>query len=259
MAELVLGNNQVATYSMDEAKEVIAGYAFGTTGVDRTWESKRVEGLAGQGEEGSRNRRCFSYKSYDCVPASKGGLTYQDVLLTAGLESKINSERAGQVMSAEPVVSHCLETLKLENVPPFWALEEAEVTDWPQVGERAYWIWIAWEALVSLKGIKVAIVHKVLHHKDPLHFPLVDNVTVKAYGKNAWLGIHSEVRNQEKEFVALERWFEDLAHKHGGVTLNRLRLHDILLWADLSGSTTRAGMSNRELARKKGRVVLNGN
>jgi hypothetical protein len=112
---------------------------------------------------------------------------------------------------------------------------------------------------MSLKWIKVATTHKVLHHKDPRHFPLIDNVTAKAYSKTeGWLGIHSEVGGQKRAFVELERWFEDLAQEHGGVALNRLRLHDILLWADLSASTTRTGMSNRERARNKGRVVLNG-
>lgn len=37
------------------------------------------------------------------------------------------------------------------------------------------------------------------------------------------------------EFEHLERWFAGKAIERGGVLLTRLRIHDILLWADVTG------------------------
>ena len=102
---------------------------------------------------------------------------------------------------------------------------------------------------MGVPGIDLAVSHKILHHKRPGLCPLLDRVTEGAYPPGqAWAGIHKELTHQTGEFTQLEGWFEGLAASHDGVALQRLRLHDILLWLCRSGEL--------DEARRLGRNVL---
>lgn len=89
---------------------------------------------------------------------------------------------------------------------------------------------------MGLHGVDRAITHKLLHHKRSWLFPMLDSVTTAHLGGfRAWATIWEDLTRHEQEFVALEDWFATLASAHDGVRLTRLRIHDIMLWAELSG------------------------
>jgi hypothetical protein len=98
-------------------------------------------------------------------------------------------------------------------------------------------VWRAWALLRGLSGVGPTITHKVLHRKRPWLFPIVDSETVERLSKCAgeWRTIHAELTSQVDEFKHLEQWFAGQAIERGGVLLTRLRIHDILLWADVTG------------------------
>jgi hypothetical protein len=243
-------------YTLTEAQCVIAGYAFGET--DVTWkEDTPAQALAG--ELGRRRRRKFSYKAYDCVEGdpSKTRLTYVDVLLTAGIESKIDSKKASQVMAFADEVSECLK--QLEHEDPFWSLPQGHMAVRPAQPAPAHYIWRAWEILDRLKWSGLATSHKVLHHKDPYHFPMADSVVEEIYNnagiRNYWLGIHQDLDAHSAGFQELEDWFEKQARVRGEVRLTRLRLHDILLWTHQT-KDGKDGRSNRDIAAELGEDLL---
>ena len=93
--------------------------------------------------------------------------------------------------------------------------------------------------------------HKILHHKRPKVFPLLDGITESAYAPGrAWISIRKELEDFQSAFTSLEAWFKEVAADQGSqcVQLNRLRLHDILLWCDRRG--------DRGTAREKGQRFL---
>jgi len=88
------------------------------------------------------------------------------------------------------------------------------------------------------KRVKIALAHKLLHHKRPHLFPLVDRRTHPrlidaAKGRHDvgyWSVVHEELVGNRDTFETLERTFECLVDGEADVSLTRLRLHDILLW-----------------------------
>lgn len=94
---------------------------------------------------------------------------------------------------------------------------------------------------MATDGIKVALTHKLLHHKRPDLFPLIDNRTVPLLKPHTdtevglWGVVHRELTRNEEQFGALERTFAELATEDHDVRLTRLRLHDVLLWLTASG------------------------
>jgi hypothetical protein len=111
-------------------------------------------------------------------------------------------------------------------------------------------------------GLGVARIHKVLHHKRPEHFPLIDGRTVDSLsaawsegsGDGSWATIHRDLQEQDGIFEELEGWFRERAQAvHGwppSRPLSRLRIHDILLWCDVS--------DERGEAHEAGRQYVNG-
>ena len=240
------------SYEMDEAKAVVAGYAFGTTKV--VWNpGKWKPDVAAE-----LMRPVFSYWTYDAVPKDAGDLSYRDVLLTSGIESRIYGRPAAQIMAVAPQVSQSLR--KLAKADPFWELPYGHLSKRPSSEtDDAWWIWKAWSLLHYLKWSGPATAHKILHHKDSLHFPMVDSV-IKGCYKNfpdgEWAGIHRELTDHAEEYKHLEKWFQKLASsKEKAVPLFRLRLHDILVWCanTKSGPTSQ---TNRKQAADLGKKIL---
>ena len=58
----------------------------------------------------------------------------------------------------------------------------------------AWPIWRAWSILMGIEGVDIARTHKILHHKRPKVFPLIDNETVTWLrgGESVWAAIHDE-------------------------------------------------------------------
>jgi hypothetical protein len=102
----------------------------------------------------------------------------------------------------------------------------------------------AWELLMRIPGFDIARTHKVLHHKRPKQFPLLDNRTA-AHLRNRcagepesplWDMVLQDLHRNGGAFGQLEDRFAKAISGHRQseklVPLFRLRMHDILIWCD---------------------------
>jgi hypothetical protein len=105
---------------------------------------------------------------------------------------------------------------------------------------------------MGLPDIGITLTHKVLHHKRPQVFPLLDRLTAAriraAGGHQLWSFVHAELVCQPDRFAELERWFAAEARRRQGEGLTRLRIHDIVLWCEASGQFAAAKERGEELA-----------
>jgi hypothetical protein len=110
----------------------------------------------------------------------------------------------------------------------------------------------AWEECMRTPQVKVALTHKLLHHKRLELFPLIDGKTKPLLDVHAdditgmWGVVHRELTANSDQFSALEKAFAQLVDEQGDVPLTRLRLHDILLWLKATGNWDYAVGRGRE-------------
>jgi hypothetical protein len=224
-----------SAYTKQEAQDVIAGYAFGTVVVQPKSNRPAASVL-----QSPRHRRRWAYSTYDCYPPDPGGLTTGDVTVTSAVNSRIGGKAVLGVMAVASEVSEALDLLPVSLT--FWDLPRDDVVALPRPDSVAFQMWCAWDLLMGVVGVDVAICHKILHHKRPQLFPLLDGITTGAYPEGeAWAQIHGELSAQAGQFGKLETWFSALAAANGGVPLLRLRLHDILLWCHRAHERAEAG------------------
>lgn len=111
-------------------------------------------------------------------------------------------------------------------------------------------MWRAWYLFRLVPGIKVARTHKILHHRRPELFPLLDNRTLRNLRTmESWSHIHDDLTQQAEMFRELEEWFDGL-RRPCDVPLLRLRLHDILLCSTPRASVTERAASASRCAQK---------
>lgn len=214
-----------AEVPFDEAVQVVLGYCLGQEGAG--W-LRTKSGIGGDIE--SEQVGAFAYATYDRVPGSPGGrLEPIDVLVADGLNAKMLArDIAGALAVAEPV-SECLAAI--EPGTTFWGLDRPEVAVAPgSESERAWPIWRAWSILMGVRGLDVARTHKILHHRRPEVFPLLDNETIKLIGSPSWSSIYDDLTEAPDMWEALEVSVNESLVAADGVALTRLRLHDILVW-----------------------------
>jgi hypothetical protein len=160
-------------------------------------------------------------------------------LVVSGLNGRLDVDAVGGLEAVAPLVSETLEELDLRRPSAFWELGEEEVTV-PGEGSVGWLLNLAWFILMSAPDVDVALTHKVLHHKRPSLFPLIDGRTLgwlqdaswdRRGQRSAWAQIHHELVSSQDEFALLEEWFaREIAARHESfVELTRLRIHDILL------------------------------
>lgn len=230
--------------SFDDARVVVAGYCFGTR--TATWKKPS----SGVGEKlSTRERGAFAYRTYDCVPAAESGrLEPIDVLVADGLNAEMRARDIAGVLAVADAVGD--ELARIDPDVTFWTLSKPEVSVPPiKHDERSWPIWRAWTILVGVKGINVARAHKILHHKRPTVFPLLDNQTVGLLdSKSPWGAIHEDLTATAPAWSTLESEAANFLASQGGPPLTRLRLHDILLW-------TRA-TNNWAEAHRRGKAAL---
>lgn len=222
-------------YMQAEAEEVLAGFAFGTVGL--TWTPPKA--VTGDDELARPPRAAvrsnWSYRAYDCLPNSPYAFEVGDLLAVAALDARVGSAEFLAMEAITPDLSQVLAHINIDRT--FWALNPAWLGAMPPAGTEEWWLWRAWALLRGLSGVGPTITHKVLHHKRPWLFPIVDTETVERLSKcgGEWQTLHAELTNQMDEFKQLEKWFAGQAIERGGVPLTRLRIHDIFLWADVTG------------------------
>jgi hypothetical protein len=221
-----------ALVNWDEALGVVLGYAFGT--IDLPW--KPEPSSVGPAVEGGVPR--WAYRTYDCVPPSEGcKLTDIDILVP----NAINARMGGAVIAGLHAVSAELskEFAALDELGrAFWELDERDVLEQPADGAGPWPLWRAWSIVEGVPGSGIAVTDKVLHHKRPSIFPLLDNKTYAELGSppDPWRHIHQDLTATAQAWQELDRAFAEAATNRQGVPVTRLRLHDILLWAQAVGA-----------------------
>ena len=185
-------------YAIDEAKRVVAGYAFGQT----TRARRTVLGAVGDPPP-NRPVSLFGYRTYDCIdPDPDPRLGVVDLLVPAALNARLNARASAGLQSVRESVSDVLETIEEERTArpevAFWTLSEEEVAQ-PKDDNLGWLLNHAWSLLMWADGVGVALAHKILHHKMPRLFPLIDGETlVPLQGaaldrrrlENAWAQVH---------------------------------------------------------------------
>lgn len=230
----------------DDALDVVVGYAF--EDVDLAW--LRPDGAVGSDLAGSVPR--WAYRNYDCIAASDGPLLGDlDVLVANAINAQMGGGAIGAVRAVSGELSEQIAALDRVG-RAFWDFDEREIAEPPAQGDDAWPLWRAWEIVRGTPGAGMAVTHKVLHHKRPAVFPLLDNKTYEALGKpdRAWRSIHRDLVATVDAWGTLEGAFVREARARKGVPLTRLRLHDILLWTQAVGDWDECREAGRRLRRR---------
>lgn len=239
------------TVPVDRARAVVLGYCLGSRKRKVLWQ-KPTDGVGDPLED--LEIRNFAYGTYDCIPGSKGrGLEPVDVLVANGLNARMASRPVAAVLEVQDEVSHCLR--RIPKAVHFWDLTASEVVKPPDdPRERAWPIWRAWTLLMGIGNVKTARAHKILHHKRPDVFPLLDQKTARCISGNQWGAIHDDLTSTVDEWKELEDQVNGVLRTQADcVELTRLRLHDILLWCRATDNTrTAARLGRTWLARHGG-------
>jgi Family of unknown function (DUF6308) len=212
------------TITLDEAKAAVAGYAFAVR------------------EVGEERAPRWGYRTYDCVPASPGpDFSDLDILVAAGLNGELDVAAIGALQLATRRAAPYLAEAA-DRGQELGRLTLAELADNPPAGTTGWLLDKAWKQMMSTPDVGRALTHKVLHHKRPALFPLLDRQTAgvlrpagQPHGWNAWQVIWADIDDSRAGFEELRAWFADLATARGGVPLELPRLHDILAWLKAAG------------------------
>jgi hypothetical protein len=227
------------SYEIPAVKTIVAGYAFDE--VEFT-----LEATPGVLEAVSLSRPRWAYRTYDCIPPGEGSeFSDLDLLVVDGLNAQLDAAQLGAMQAIRLQLGETIAALdEAEATMPgsttFWLLDPEHVRTAPPSGTPGWWIWRAWALLMGTPGVGITVTHKVLHHKRPSVFPLIDRLTAPILGETQiWASIHDELNAKPDEWTELERWFAEEADARGTARLTRLRLHDIVAWTRASGNLGR--------------------
>ena len=207
---------------LDDAKAAVAGYAFA---------ERRL------GEEKAPK---WGYRTFDCIPASPGAeFSDLDITVAAGLNAQLDVDAIAALQLATRRAQPYL-TAAAERDQVFTELPPAELADEPLRGSTGWLLAQAYRQMESTPYVGLARAHKVLHHKQPLLVPLLDNITAGIYQDdkghrlrgdwNLWQHVRAEIDGNRAELEDLREWFAGRAAARDGAPLGLLRLHDILVW-----------------------------
>jgi len=231
--------------SPDDARLAVLGYAFGTREVRPS-----PKAFSGAFEQELAPR--WGYCTHDCIARSDDTeFTDLDVLVAAGLNGRLGVDSvaalklatgraAGSVAAAAKIVAVAARAANDGVRLSFADLASNELAGDPPEGSIGALLAQAWRQMMSTPGVGVALTHKVLHHKQPEIFPLLDNLTIEKLSgrptrRSAWQQIHLELAASREEFESLRSWFAEQAADRGGVAVSLTRLYDILLWLKAKG------------------------
>ncbi|SDG35750.1 DUF6308 family protein [Klenkia brasiliensis] len=198
----------------------------------------------------------FAYSVYDGTPAADDdGIAPLDVLVTDGMNAQLDQRVIEALLDAgRRAWPHMRSARDLAAGRSFWELNASAVGLQPPAGSPGEAMTKAWSELMSTNGVDIARAHKLLHHKLPCLFPLIDRQTRPALrtlaarrGVGLWAVIHHELTTNADAFDRLEAEVNDLLLARGHVPIYRLRLHDILLWLLTSNHWDVASMQGRQV------------
>lgn len=240
--------NVEESFSVPDIQKILAGYAFATE--PHQFDAKSPMRVGDPPEV--RRVPVWAYRSYDCVRTTSGPVTPTDILVVNGLNGRLNANAYHAICGILPELNAALASIPLGTC--FWKIDPTEIEALPAEGTTAWWVWRAWWLLARSRSVGPAITHKLLHHKRPTVFPLLDNQTLALLTPDrAWIDIHDQLTTRPvgydyDVYEYLERWFAELAARRDGVAISRLRIHDIVLWCTADGA--------RDTAMTRGTQVL---
>jgi hypothetical protein len=226
---LVIANG--VEYTLEQARDTIAGYCLAMRALE--WTPSRHYPSFGAPPSVEYVPR-WAFWTYDDIPTSDEDLQSVDLFVAAGLNARLETSH---VAAMRALASEAFEALAaIPHSVTFWELPRDDVR-WHPEGTPSWYLWRAWWLMSGIPEIKIARVHKFLHHKRPRVVPLIDGRTqpcLEAAGGrgNEWLQIHDDLTSNEEAFTQLEDWFNALPGAR--LPIFRLRMHDILLWCDRS-------------------------
>lgn len=186
------------------------------------------------------SRGAHAYRTYDCVPAFEGtSVEFIDIVVADGLNAMMRAKDIACILTVSKQLGGLIEDLDTLGLD-FWQFSASELCTRPRAkSERAWPLWAAWTLLMGVEGVDVARCHKILHHKRPRVFPLIDSRTLPFLtgGPYAWASIHDDLTRDGAgtEWAELETIVNQRLRKEGCKDLFRLRMHDILLWLRATG------------------------
>ncbi|MGH3848376.1 MAG: DUF6308 family protein, partial [Pseudonocardiaceae bacterium] len=225
---------QVAGQSVafEEALLVALGYCTGTEPVGWSIPRRGVGDPAAEAVRGD-----FAYRTYDAVRSHPGPrLEPIDVLVADGLNAQMRAKDIAGVLAVADQLTPELERIDRDDVC-FWELDRDAVVTEPTDVAKAWPVWRAWTVLMGVAGIDVARCHKILHHKRPRVFPLLDNKTVSYLETDftVWGAIHDDLTATRDAWALLEAEVGEHLDRSELPAPSRLRLHDILLCTSATG------------------------
>ncbi len=233
----------------DDALAAVLGYARAQRDLRIKWTPSHPEGV-------TVKVRAYAYRVYDCVlPSEDEEFAWLDVLVVDGINGKMDQSAITALKdAADRAWPHVRTAMERADGRAFWELPEPEVGRTPPPGSTGNALDQAWRECMATDGVGVALTHKLLHHKRPLLFPLIDGLTAPKLKPHRdgvvglWGVVHRELQANADQFSALEKAFADLMTGKDDVALTRLRLHDILLWLKAAGKWNHALSRGRETA-----------
>ncbi len=231
------------SFSLDDARAVIAGYCFG----EETTEPDSPVSAYGEPLPAWRRAR-FGYRSYDCQRGPGEGIDIVDIVapVLLNVTQGYGVEIVSNLLAVAPVVNEVIQQVPADVA--FWTPPREELEESPE-GSAAWLLHRAWYLIESVPGCGVTKTHKILHHAWPRLFPLLDRQTMTRLGDNLWLAIYDDLTKPDQAplFEDLEVWFATLASTRDGVLLTRLRIYDILLWCRVTGEEAEAARLSRDV------------
>lgn len=213
---------------LGKAMTVLRGYCLAIE--TATW----VKPASGVGDGiGELPVGAFAFATYDGIaPAASTDIEPIDVLVADGLNAQMSARDVAGVLAVASEIGEQINRLDESGVK-FWTLSLDQVSVAPaDEGAPGWPLWRAWTILMGVPGIQVARAHKILHHKRPSVFPLIDNETIPYLrkGGSAWATVHRDLTSTADAWTELEVVIGEALADTALTTPTRLRLHDILLW-----------------------------
>jgi hypothetical protein len=134
-------------------------------------------------------------------------------------------------------------------------LAEPGELDHLRAKSRLWQLYRAWYILMAAPDVGTALTHKILHHKLPALAPLLDGKTEPVLRRvaeerglsSSWAVILADIQTQPDAFERLDAYFASLASARPSRRLTRLRIHDILVWSEVTSRREDAANLGRNL------------
>jgi hypothetical protein len=174
----------------------------------------------------------FGYERFDRQPGSAGPLGEHDILVAEGLHGRLDPTAWAVMRSAlDDVASLADVAVDRAAGRPFWDVPDDEFSVLAEPGTVGA-VLREIRSRCETSGASPEHVAAALHHRRPALFPLLSRATrwqLLPHVREGDSGVEAVVHRELRANAAAFRALEDAVGAHG-LSLTRLRLHDVLLW-----------------------------